>query len=152
MHLSEDFNTTLVSVRHKYNNTLNAPFEIFQYNTCFGSTIILQTIWNFLWDFNTTLVSVRLCRLFCMFTLDDISIQHLFRFDGRGRPSFKDVTIFQYNTCFGSTKQKQERKQHNVKFQYNTCFGSTFNKIHSILFYIYNFNTTLVSVRQWYIR
>ena len=78
------------------------------------------------------------------------------------------ISLFQYNTCFGSTEYESLGYKIIYKFQYNTCFGSTFygaNKCFMNILFQYNtcfgstkavlswnisntnFNTTLVSVR-----
>ena len=124
VYCNKDFNTTLVSVRPKSLHNFNKIYYIsiqhlfrfdtekairklkdnkFQYNTCFGSTLVyIFQGWE-IEHFNTTLVSVRQKLMSSLMSLKSISIQHLFRFDRSYPVQFLPAYKFQYNTCFGST-------------------------------------------------
>ncbi len=103
----------------------DALVTTFQYNTCFGSTILNVT--------RPTLNKISIQHLFrfdsvelsTITTATFISIQHLFRFDKTSVKRIEATTLFQYNTCFGSTNYLTAINRSFLKFQYNTCFGST---------------------------
>ena len=121
-----NFNTTLVSVRHKTELILIRVSDEFQYNTCFGSTksfikkILIKS------NFNTTLVSVRHLFKSRLSAFKAISIQHLFRFD-RYRcflHLFQVPISIQHLFRFDNKKKKRNRGiapisiQHLFRFDY----------------------------------
>ena len=143
----------MISIQHlfgfNFNNeiaSINNP--IFQYNTCLGSTLQLHHINLLLAYFNTTLVWVQLVLWNCLqslklnFNTTLVWVQLLFTLK-----KLFCYSIFQYNTCLGSTCCRVFRNtakssisiQHLfgfnsvqvldaeliVLFQYNTCLGST---------------------------
>ena len=55
--------------------------------------------------FKTTLVTVRLVRKDSNNLFDEISKQHLLRFDSEANKKFFNEDLFQNNTCYGSIFQ-----------------------------------------------
>ena len=141
-----NFNTTIVSVRavkfcssfssflFQYNDCVGSSLfddkpsvdiPTFQYNDCVGSRLLLFCKRSILFDFNTTIVSVRGPLL--MFEADNIRYFNTTIVSVRASLGFVPVPLLSL-------------------FQYNDCVGSRVSRIvfSSLL---HNFNTTIVSVR-----
>ena len=127
-HFSDDhsrFNTTIVSVE-RFSILIDSLIRAFQYNHCFGGTIVLPAIVKeyfnvsiqplFRWNlkllinlkkrrnsFNTTIVSVeRIPKQYLQKEMI-VSIQPLFRWNFDVYFFLERLYKFQYNHCFGGT-------------------------------------------------
>ena len=74
--------------------------------------------------FNTTVVSVECCQAFRQARLENtVSIQLLFRWNGLNERGLYELTLFQYNCCFGGIFKDAQFFVNELLFQYNCCFG-----------------------------
>ena len=119
---------------------------LFQYNPCYcsiSSYISSNTITK---RFNTTLVTVlcfNACNLF--FCSSYVSIQPLLLFYSASSSFILSCTLFQYNPCYCSIRQKVTMYDLELMFQYNPCYCSMVVNQFLFLYYL-GFNTTLVTV------
>ena len=167
------FHHVLISIQHLFRFDSPAVAYIilsakFQYNTCFGSTFGVWSAENMicLFQYNTCFGSTKIEEK--EKELEEISIQHLFRFDRSyyKKDYKKNIISIQhlfrfdildllkmnvfvdFNTTLVSVRRRSRDKDRDKIRDFNTTLVSVrlIPTIYRPFFYIY-FNTTLVSVR-----